>query len=86
MQLHFYEILLKHSCPDKLVKENVGHENMNYPYPVAYIGNCFTLYYEFLQPLKVNYHLLVNYPQTLKQFPVQAKGFAGSWNFIRIYI
>ena len=48
--------------------------------PVAYTGNCFTLYQEFLQPLLVNYHLLVNYPQRLKQFPVQATGFASSWN------
>ena len=54
--------------------------------PVAYIGNCFTLYQEFLQPLQVNYHLLVNYPQRLKQFLVQAKGFAGIWNFISICI
>ena len=44
--------------------------------PVAYIGKCFTPYQEFLQPLQVNYHLLANYPQKLKQFPVQAKGFA----------
>ena len=44
--------------------------------PVAYIGKCFTPYQEFLQPLQVNYHLLANYPQKLKQFPVQAEGFA----------
>ena len=38
----------------------------------------------YLQPLQVNYHLLVNYPQTLKEFQVQAKGFAGCGNFICI--
>ena len=64
--------------------------------PVAYTGNCFTLCQEFLQPLLVNYHLLVNYPQRLKQFLVQATGFTSSWNcngilpslysFVHIYI
>ena len=54
--------------------------------PLSYTGNDFTLYQEFFQPLQVNYHFLVNYPQMLKQFPVQAKGFAGSWNFTGICI
>ena len=47
--------------------------------PVAYIRNCFTLYQEFNQPLLVNYNLMVNYPQRLKQFLIQNKGFADSW-------
>ena len=38
----------------------------------------------YLQSLQVNYRLLVNYPQTLKEFQVQAKGFAGCGNFIGI--
>ena len=46
----------------------------------------FSLYREFFQPLQVNYHFVVNYPQTLKEFPAQAKGFTGSWNDIGISI
>ena len=38
----------------------------------------------YLQRLKVNYCLLVNYLYTLKEFQVQAKGFAGCGNFIGI--
>ena len=43
-------------------------------------SKSFSLYRKFLQPLQVCYHFLLNHPQRLKQFPVQAKGLAGSWN------
>ena len=48
--------------------------------PSAYIGNSFSLYKQ------VNYHFLVNYPQRLKEFPIQAEGFSGSWDDIGISI
>ena len=43
-------------------------------------SKSFSLYWELLKPLGVIYRKIVIYPQRLKEFPVQAKQFAGSWN------
>ena len=55
-------------------------------YAIPTTSKSFSLYWEFLQPLCVIYQKMVTYLQRLKEFPVQAKGFAGSWNDTSISI